>query len=123
MASLGLPPGLGWIKSSNAPTSETHLVFQNLELHLQSLSHAGLVSAWSFTPGMEFYTLWALLLAMLFSWSRPDNANNTAKPHSCLYPCPVPVPGSPIHQSWWCCLAAKALREFPRQNLTLATVN
>jgi len=46
------------------------------------------------SPGVEFYTLQACLLDTLFSRSRPDNANNIAKPHSCFCWRPLPVQGA-----------------------------
>lgn len=41
IASLGLSAGLDWIKSSNSPASEGHLVVENVGLRLQKLSHTG----------------------------------------------------------------------------------
>lgn len=136
IASLGLSPRLSglnlpnrlpwkltrWLKTWSCVCKASPMLA--LRVHQQARSTAEGSNPGSLTsPGVEFYTLRALLLGMSFCWSRPDNADNTAKPHSCLSLHPLPVQGSLIHRSWWCCLASKALWEFPRQNPTLATVN
>lgn len=53
-------PGLNWVKSSDTPVLEAHLVVENMELHLQSLSHSAPANKrWPPTQGLPPALAWS----------------------------------------------------------------